>query len=131
MGEGSTVPAQVDLKSRGLLIGDLARLTGLRPSAIRYYEACHLLPAPSRRSGRRRYDREAIARVKAIIAARKLGFTIRELRELSLMDLRARKAAALRRADSIKARIAELGATATRLEQLSKCDCTAGSPCGL
>ncbi|MGN6810513.1 MAG: MerR family DNA-binding transcriptional regulator, partial [Thermomicrobiales bacterium] len=40
----------------GLTISAVARQAGLRPSALRYYEAAGLLPAPARVSGRRRYD---------------------------------------------------------------------------
>ncbi len=39
-----------------LTIGDVARRSGLRPSALRYYEEAGLLPAPARVNGRRRYD---------------------------------------------------------------------------
>ena len=64
----------------GMTIGALAKLTGLKPSALRYYEAAGLLPPPARESGRRRYDRQAVARLRIIALARDAGFTVAETR---------------------------------------------------
>jgi MerR family transcriptional regulator, redox-sensitive transcriptional activator SoxR len=43
-----------------LAIGEVARRAGIRPSALRYYESIGLLPAPTRVSGRRRYDERTV-----------------------------------------------------------------------
>jgi len=59
-------------------IGDIARKSGLAPSAIRYYEKAGLLPAPRRQSRQRNYDPEILARIAIIKLARDAGFTIRE-----------------------------------------------------
>ena len=64
----------------GLTIGRVAKLSGLAPSALRYYEAAGLLPPPARESGRRRYDSQALARLKIIALARDAGFTVAETR---------------------------------------------------
>lgn len=64
----------------GMKIGDLARKTGLRTSAIRYYEKEALLPPPSRLSGQRRYGMDALGRIQVIKLARQAGFTIAETR---------------------------------------------------
>jgi MerR family redox-sensitive transcriptional activator SoxR len=64
----------------GWTIGELARLTGLRPSAIRFYESAGLLPA-SERSGRgRRYGAAAVRRLNVIDLGRRAGFTLEEIR---------------------------------------------------
>ena len=65
-----------------LLIGDVARRAGVRPSAIRYYEAIGLLPEPERVAGRRRYGPEALRRLSAIATAQRAGLALREIREL-------------------------------------------------
>jgi DNA-binding transcriptional MerR regulator len=39
-----------------LSIGELARRTGVRPSALHYYEEAGILPTPARMSGKRCYD---------------------------------------------------------------------------
>jgi MerR family transcriptional regulator, redox-sensitive transcriptional activator SoxR len=63
-------------------IGDVARETGLRQSAIRYYEEQGLLPSPPRRGGWRRFDPPVLARLQVIRAARDLGFTLNDIRAL-------------------------------------------------
>jgi MerR family redox-sensitive transcriptional activator SoxR len=65
-----------------LTIGAVARRSGLRPSALRYYEGAGLLPAPARIGGQRRYSADIFARLALIRAAREAGFTIAELRTL-------------------------------------------------
>ena len=65
-----------------MTIGSLARQAGLRPSAVRYYERMGLLPAPLRRSGRRDYDPDAIARLEVVQFALSTGFTLRDTRQL-------------------------------------------------
>jgi MerR family redox-sensitive transcriptional activator SoxR len=125
------VPVEVRLKTRELSVGDLARLTGARPSAIRYYEACGLLPAPARRSGRRRYDHALIERVRHIIAARRLGFTIAEIRRLATTGIHDRRSEAQAKAHSLRVLIAKLGANADQLDDLANCDCKSGSACRL
>jgi MerR family redox-sensitive transcriptional activator SoxR len=65
-----------------LPIGEVARRTGLRPSAIRYYEAEGVLATPVRRSGRRRYAPEAIRTIGVIRFAQDAGFTLQEIKVL-------------------------------------------------
>jgi MerR family transcriptional regulator, redox-sensitive transcriptional activator SoxR len=61
-------------------IGELAARTGLNASAIRYYEALGLLPAPHRTGGQRRYSDEALHRVLLICFASTMGFTLGEIK---------------------------------------------------
>jgi MerR family transcriptional regulator, redox-sensitive transcriptional activator SoxR len=61
-------------------IGELASRTGLRTSAIRYYQAVGLLPPPHRSGGQRRYSDDAVYRVLLIRFARNMGFTLDEIR---------------------------------------------------
>lgn len=129
MSDGDTVPVQAHLKSSGLSVGDVARLTGVRPSAIRYYEGCGLLPAPERRSGKRSYDRSAVARLKAILVARRLGFSIAEIRRLSTLDMHDWQNAAKAKALSLRALTATLNANAAQLDELSHCTCASASTC--
>jgi MerR family regulatory protein len=46
----------VTLMKASLSIGQVAAATGLRTSAIRYYEDTGILPKPERVSGQRRYQ---------------------------------------------------------------------------
>jgi len=69
-----------------LSIGEVARSTGLRPSALRFYEGVGLLPQPERTSGRRRYGgkvlREVLSRLAFVRVAQQAGFTISEIATL-------------------------------------------------
>lgn len=71
-----------DLGDRGLTIGEVANQTGLRPSALRYYESVGVLPAPRRVNGRRRFDPEVVRLLKTVRFAQDAGFTVAEIRTL-------------------------------------------------
>ena len=61
-------------------IGQLARLTGVRASAIRYYERLGVLPSPARARGQRHYPSDAHDRVLLVRFARDMGFTLAEIK---------------------------------------------------
>lgn len=63
-----------------MLIGEVARRTGIATSALRYYERAGLLPAPARAGNRRHYRPETLGRVRIIQLARAAGFSIAETR---------------------------------------------------
>ena len=66
-----------------MTIGQLARRTGVRSSAIRYYEAHGILPCPARTSSDYRlYQPEAIALLRLLVQAKELGFSLQEIRQL-------------------------------------------------
>lgn len=71
------------MREDGLLpIGELARRTGVAPSALRYYERIGLL-SPAGRAGQRRcYDEESAERVALIRLCRDAGFTLAEIGRL-------------------------------------------------
>jgi MerR family transcriptional regulator, redox-sensitive transcriptional activator SoxR len=69
-----------DLQS--LPIGEVARRTGLAPSAIRYYESEALLDTPLRTHGWRAYPPSAVERLQVIRMARELGFSLGDIRVL-------------------------------------------------
>ena len=61
-------------------IGQVAKICGIAPSAIRYYETAGLLPKAIRVSRQRRYGTEMIGRLRLLQVAREAGFTIAETR---------------------------------------------------
>jgi DNA-binding transcriptional MerR regulator len=66
-----------------ITIGQLGRRVGLRPSAIRYYEAQGILGSPDRSAkGYRLYGPEAIIRLQFIRRSKELGFSLDEVRQL-------------------------------------------------
>jgi MerR family transcriptional regulator, redox-sensitive transcriptional activator SoxR len=62
----------------GLLIGEVARRSGLSTSALRYYERAGLLQPPARVSKRRVYEHTVLGRIRIILLAREAGFTVKE-----------------------------------------------------
>jgi DNA-binding transcriptional MerR regulator len=69
-------------------IGELANLTDLAPSRIRFYERIGLLKTVSRKAnGYRSYPPEAVTVLKLITTAQQAGFTLDELRSLLPSDL--------------------------------------------
>lgn len=67
--------------------GQLARSAGVGTEAVRFYERQGLLPEPERDGmGYRRYSEDAVVRLRFIVHAKDLGFTLREIHEL--LDLR-------------------------------------------
>jgi len=68
--------------TKDLAISDVARVFGLRTSAIRYYEQIGILPPPFRKNGQRRYNNSVLFRLAVVQRARETGFTLDEIREL-------------------------------------------------
>jgi MerR family transcriptional regulator, redox-sensitive transcriptional activator SoxR len=65
-----------------LAIGDVARRTGIRPSALRYYESVGLLPVAKRANGRRRYDEKTVQMLRVVQLAQRAGFSVVEIQTL-------------------------------------------------
>jgi MerR family redox-sensitive transcriptional activator SoxR len=66
----------------GLLIGEVARRAGVRPSTIRYYESVGVLPEPQRVAGRRQYSPEILRTLAVVGAGQRAGLSLGEVREL-------------------------------------------------
>lgn len=114
-----------------MTIGALARATGLRPSAIRYYERLGLIPAAPRRSGWRDYGADDVQRLKRVVAARALGFSMRQLMVLgrTLADRRALDAALTAKVVDLDARIESLHRTRATVAALLACRCNDARAC--
>jgi len=64
-------------------IGELARIAGLNVQTIRFYERRGLLRKPLRTgSGQRRYSAGDVELLQTISQAKRLGFTLREIRRI-------------------------------------------------
>ena len=71
-------------------IGELAKRTGTRVSAIRFYADKGLIPSVRSASGHRFFARHVIRRVSFILVAQSLGYSLKRIAELftSLPDSR-------------------------------------------
>jgi MerR family redox-sensitive transcriptional activator SoxR len=113
----------------GMLIGEVARRTGLRPSAIRFYEKAALLPPPARFSKQRRYGLDAVGRLELIKVALRSGFSIAETREF-ISGFAQQTPPAARWRVLAERKLAELEAERARIEIMEgllkagfRCDC--------
>jgi MerR family transcriptional regulator, redox-sensitive transcriptional activator SoxR len=119
-----------------LAISDVARVFGLRTSAIRYYEQIGILPPPMRKNGQRRYGNNALFRLAVVQRARETGFTLEEIRELFFgfppgtpppkrwHKLSERKIAELQE------RMKQLKLIESLLKRVENCRCDALEECG-
>jgi len=119
-----------------MAISDVARVFGLRTSAIRYYEQIGILPRAMRKNGQRRYDSSVLFRLAVVHRARETGFTLKEIRELFFgfppgtsppkrwHELSQRKITELRE------RMNRLRLMETLLKGVEDCRCDALDECG-
>lgn len=129
---------KVDLMSSDFLsIGDLARISGKAPSAIRYYESMGLLPEPARVSGRRRYPSEVVRALAVIDTAQRAGLALSDIRLLlqaSTADADAvehLREVAERRLPVLREAIARAELVREWLEQAANCCCPTLETCPL
>jgi MerR family copper efflux transcriptional regulator len=91
-----------------MFIHDLAQASGVSARTIRYYESIGLLPAPPRADNNyRQYGADAVERLRFIVSARSLDFSLTDIGEF----LSARDEGTLpcrRVLDSIEGRIADI-----------------------
>jgi MerR family transcriptional regulator, redox-sensitive transcriptional activator SoxR len=64
-----------------LTIGELARRSGVAPSALRYYERLGLIRAVRTGGNQRRYERAELRRVAFIRISQQVGVSLEEIRE--------------------------------------------------
>jgi len=117
--------------ARLLTIGEVARRSGLRDSAIRYYERAGILPTPMRLSGQRRYTEAVLGRLAVLRRAKDCGLTLEEAK--GLFEDSGRPSERWQRI--AKKKIAELDAMMGRIEQMRdllqrRCECADLDECG-
>jgi MerR family copper efflux transcriptional regulator len=100
-----------------LTIGQLARRAGVGIETVRFYERQGLLPKPPRTpSGYRQYSADALGRLAFIGRAKALGFALREIAELLVLDA-SREATC----DDVKRKAqAKLAETEAQLAELTR-----------
>ena len=100
---------------RSLTIGELAAEGGVGVETIRFYERKGLLAPPERTAaGYRQYDDEAVGRLRWILRAKELGFTLAEISEL--LDAGERTPAGI--AAAANAKLVEVDGEVERLRQV-------------
>ncbi len=98
-------------------IGELARLAGVNIQTVRYYERRNLLEEPGRTaSGYREYEPQDLLRLRFILRAKELGFTLSEIDELLTLRVDPR-----RTADDVRSRAQEkIASTERKIRDLKR-----------
>ena len=107
-------------------IARFARAAGVGVETVRYYQRRGLLETPARAagSGVRRYDEEALRRLRFIRRAQTAGFTLEQIKELLALDAgrdRSRaRVLARERIAALDEKIAELTQARASLAKLAR-----------
>jgi len=100
-----------------LTIGALGKLADVGIDTVRFYERRGLLPAPNRTtSGYRLYDKDTVARIHFIRRAKRLGFTLDEIKTLLRLQDQGGTKAEVR--DLTKHKLAEIDMRINDLERM-------------
>jgi MerR family transcriptional regulator, redox-sensitive transcriptional activator SoxR len=120
-----------------MAIGEVARLAGIRTSAIRYYERVGLLPAPQRINGRRRYDSNVLKKIALIHFAQQAGLTVGEIRTLFYEfptdippSVRWQNVSS-RKLEEVEMLLRKVTMMKTLLESTLQCNCPTLDDCGI
>lgn len=117
-----------------LTIGQLAQSAGVGVETVRFYEKEGLVPRPARApSGYRQYPADTVRRIHFVKAAKEVGFTLKEIRELLSLRVTAGKSCvdvkerALAKLADVDAKLAELQRVRHALARLAA-GCTGTGP---
>lgn len=100
----------------GMRIGELAKLTGLTASRIRFYESAGLLLAVARQAnGYRDYPPETASMLEIIDSAQRAGFSLEQIRHLLPLGDGSWNHEEL--LEALKAKVAEIEVLQKRLKQ--------------
>jgi MerR family redox-sensitive transcriptional activator SoxR len=115
-------------------ISEVSAASGLRPSALRYYEDVGLISPVGRRGGRRLYRASVLPRLALVALAQDVGFTISEIRTLleghGKENERWREMTR-RQLGEIELRLEKLQAMKRLLQQAAACECSGVEGCEL
>jgi len=106
-----------------MTIGALAVAAGVGVETVRFYQGRGLLAVPRRPvQGIRRYGQAELARLRFIRRAQRLGFSLKEVADLLLLESETSctgtRALAQERLSEVRQRLAEMAALAATLERL-------------
>jgi MerR family transcriptional regulator, redox-sensitive transcriptional activator SoxR len=124
----------VDADQGLLSIGEVALDSGLRTSALRYYEEEGLIHPDARLGGRRHYHSSVLSRLALIALLQEVGFTVAEIRDLLGQGRTAGmpwKGLAEAKLADIDAHIEKAQATRRLLQTVMECGCEDPANCDL
>jgi MerR family transcriptional regulator, redox-sensitive transcriptional activator SoxR len=113
-------------------IGEVAAASGLRPSALRYYEEEGLIRSEARVGGRRHYDPSVLRRLDVIALLQQVGFKVTEIGSLLGQPTKEsfRTMAEAKLAD-VEVHIERAEATRRLLQAVLECGCGDPASCDM
>lgn len=116
-------------------ISEFARQFGLTPATVRYYEALGLLERVPRVAGSRSYGSEAHASLRFVLALKRVGFTLQQIKALRALAAGERgpdgpdswRRVARAKLAEVDRDIANLQAMRVALTQSLSCECEAAT----
>jgi MerR family redox-sensitive transcriptional activator SoxR len=115
-----------------MTIGELARRTSRRTSAIRYYEEIGLLPEPDRVSGQRRYPESSVRTLAVVDTAQRAGLSLEEIKHvLGGQPTEELRLIAERRLPEVEEMLERATVVRGWLEAAARCECLSLDDCCL
>ncbi|MDA5641369.1 MULTISPECIES: helix-turn-helix domain-containing protein [Agrobacterium] len=112
-------------------IGEVAAQSGIKPSALRYYEEAGLISSVSRHGMRRQFPPEVLLQLKLVAMGKSAGFSLDEIAGMfgvnGLPDLP--RAVLHQKADAIDRQIHELTALRDTLRHVADCPAPSHMEC--
>ena len=126
--------SQVRMRDHTLSITEVAEASGLKSSALRYYEKAGLIEPETRVGGRRHYSPSVLQRLAVIALLQEVGFTIAEIAQV--MARRTRhggkwRSLASKKLDEIDDHLARVGQARDLLVAALDCGCSDLDSCDL
>jgi DNA-binding transcriptional MerR regulator len=125
IGRSGNLPLQVNLRSsmKVLDIAQVAEISGIPASALRFYEEKGLIASVGRRGLRRLFDNGVLERLALITLGRASGFSLEEMAKMFSPDgrLRINRKALAVKADELDKTIRELSAMRDSLRHAAVC----------
>ncbi len=138
MASKQTASGDCRVEGSALTIGQVAKRSGIAPSALRFYESKGLISSARNAGGQRRYPRDVLRRVSVIKSAQQLGISLADIAK-TLSSLPKRRTPTLedwqRLSSSWKAdltrRIEQLIVLRDQLNECIGCGCLSMDVCPL
>ncbi|GLS19165.1 MerR family transcriptional regulator [Labrys miyagiensis] len=112
-------------------IGEVSAKSGVKPSALRYYEEAGLISSVSRHGLRRQFPPEVLMQLKLISMGKTAGFTLEEIAGMfgtnGMPDLP--RAVLHQKADEIDRQVHELAALRDTLRHVADCPAPSHMEC--
>lgn len=120
---------------KSLDIAEVSQRSGLKPSALRYYESLGVIAADSRKGLRRQYDPSVLDRLALIALGQRAGFSLQDIAATlgaatgAEAEFELDRQGISDRADAVDRRIRELTLLSRALRHVAQCQAPNHAQC--